>query len=124
MENKPIATRTMYCKSCAEKKYPFSGQVFAVFGGTSQKIHLMKADHNQKKGMTPHFIYTVKKDKHFVTIHALCAIHNCGVEIIANKETGLHDLFLFTDRVKIIKLPIKDYLHFITKWRGWTGYNI
>lgn len=116
MENKPICSRNIYCADCAKKKHPYKGQDFLVFGGTSQKFFAGKADRNQKKGMTPHLIFMGKKEKHFVEIHAYCGMHNCGVEI------G-DEVYIFPERKKITKLPIKDYNALIIKWKQ-TGFEI
>jgi len=51
-----VLSRTMYCESCKKAGRPRLGEQFLVFGGTSQKLYLHKAEHTAPFGFTPHII--------------------------------------------------------------------
>lgn len=78
-----IITRVGYCAKCAQARRPKEGNLFLVYGGTSNSYYIEEAKDNSfmYNGYTPHIYILEKVINGMCQIHSYCSMNGCDVEV-------------------------------------------
>ena len=115
--------RTQYCPKCAANSRPYMGDIFVLYGRTSESIFTGECQDRVKSrdyGFTPHLLTVLDRDlkNKQVVVQSICAMHGCGITLY---ETDGNYEFVVNHK-SIYQLSLKQW-NDLVKFSD-TGYHI
>jgi hypothetical protein len=83
-----IITRVGFCEKCAQARRPKEGNLFLVYGSTSNSYYVAIAEDNSfmYNGYTPHVYILEKVVDGICHIHSHCSMNGCDVDVGKGKK--------------------------------------
>lgn len=124
-----VISRTYFCEHCHEAGRPDNGNTFAVQQGTHGNTIVLTAEsvnrRNTPHGYTPHFMQVKKATPDEVIVTTVCGIIGCGCTLVPDiNELGQEEYRVEVTKRNEIIMTLKDWNALVTRFKGWTGYNI
>lgn len=79
-----IVTRVAFCPNCFKENNPKTNQLFLVYGSSTNKFRIYRANWNGTTGYCPHILRIVKVIGENVVYEKACGI--CEVDMWKNNE--------------------------------------
>lgn len=100
-------TRVFYCKECAERGRPRTGQEFMAYGSSHAKYKALKAQNWGVEGFTPHTFVIERATDGIVTTSSACCMYGCGVDKELRNNTWWY--FIKKDAWHIVTFKVSDW---------------
>ena len=102
-------TRLGYCEKCFNESRPNTGDLFIVFGKTSNRFKSKKSEGGVEKGLVPHIYKEKYRRGNVVYYKRICCMNKCGSSLETVKEKD----FLFLNETK--------WIHEATSLSNWNA---